>query len=215
MARLTFQNVPTKSGGVVSGNISTGAGSPFGSGGKYEAQVANIQSVIASAPEGTYDPQNWEQFLEVDPVEFPEGLSSQFVPSDDPVLLAELYKIPQARQAMEGLANMRPFNHRWSQDQRRAEVAKRENYTSEIALHVNRLMKKYNAPLLKEVEDKKRQLEIDKAVQLAMEQKIRETATLTPLSMTPIPISTDRSWSNYAILGIAVVGFLLFLRSRA
>ena len=42
MARLTFQNVPTKSGGVVSGNISTGAGSPFGVGGKYENKIAGI-----------------------------------------------------------------------------------------------------------------------------------------------------------------------------
>jgi len=56
LARLTFQNVPTKSGGVVSGNISTGAGSPFGSGGKYEAQVANIKAEIAKKPVGYYDP---------------------------------------------------------------------------------------------------------------------------------------------------------------
>ena len=56
MARLTFQNVPTKSGGVVSGNISTGAGSPFGAGGKYEAQVSDIKATIAQAPPGFYDP---------------------------------------------------------------------------------------------------------------------------------------------------------------
>ena len=56
MARLTFQNVPTKSGGVVSGNISTGAGSPFGKGGQFASQVADIQATIAKAPEGTYDP---------------------------------------------------------------------------------------------------------------------------------------------------------------
>jgi len=56
LARLSFSNVPTKSGGVVSGNISTGAGSPFGSGGKYESQVAHIKSEIAKKPEGYYDP---------------------------------------------------------------------------------------------------------------------------------------------------------------
>ena len=56
MPRLSFSNVPTKSGGVVSGNISTGAGSPFGAGGKYEAQVRNIKAEIASKPVGYYDP---------------------------------------------------------------------------------------------------------------------------------------------------------------
>jgi len=71
---------------------------------------------------------------------------------------------------MEGLARLLPFNYRWSQDQRKAEIAKKKNYQSEIAIHANRLMEKYNAPLLKEVEDRKRQLEIDKAVQLELEQ---------------------------------------------
>ena len=56
MARLTFSNVPTKSGGVISGNISTSSGSPFGAGGKYEAQVANIKAEIAKKPVGYYDP---------------------------------------------------------------------------------------------------------------------------------------------------------------
>jgi len=56
LARLSFQNVPTKSGGVVSGNISTGVGSPFGKGGKYEAQVRSIKEQIALKPEGFYDP---------------------------------------------------------------------------------------------------------------------------------------------------------------
>ena len=64
MARLKFQNVPTKSGGVVSGNISTEAGSPFGAGGKYEAQVRSIKEQIALKPEGFYDPPPmtlWEE----------------------------------------------------------------------------------------------------------------------------------------------------------
>ena len=68
MARLTFQNVPTKSGGVVSGNISTGAGSPFGAGGKFEAQVSHIQAEIAKAPEGFYDPVGWEAFVSKDEI---------------------------------------------------------------------------------------------------------------------------------------------------
>jgi len=57
MARLKFQNVPTSTGGVVSGNISTGAGSPFGAGGKHESQVAGIKAEIAKKPKGYYDPQ--------------------------------------------------------------------------------------------------------------------------------------------------------------
>jgi len=57
MARLSFQNVPTSTGGVVSGNISTGAGSPFGAGGKYETQIAGIKTEIAKKPKGYYDPQ--------------------------------------------------------------------------------------------------------------------------------------------------------------
>jgi len=56
MVRLTFQNVPTPSGGVASGNISIGAGSPFGAGGKYESKVAGIQAEIAKKPKGYYDP---------------------------------------------------------------------------------------------------------------------------------------------------------------
>ena len=55
MARLTFSNVPTATGGIISGNISIGAGSPFGAGGKYGAQVASIQDTISQAPEGFYD----------------------------------------------------------------------------------------------------------------------------------------------------------------
>jgi hypothetical protein len=42
LARLVFSNVPTAGGGVISGNIGIGAGSPFGEGGKYEAQVNDL-----------------------------------------------------------------------------------------------------------------------------------------------------------------------------
>jgi len=56
MTRLSFQNVPTKSGGVISGNISTGAGSPFGAGGEFAPKVAEIQAEIAKKPKGYYDP---------------------------------------------------------------------------------------------------------------------------------------------------------------
>ncbi len=120
MARLTFSNVPTKTGGVVSGNISTGAGSPFGKGGQFASQVADIKATIAKAPKGTYDPQYWDQFLELDPEEFPEGSFDQFIPSDDPEILSALYDIPTARLALQELANQPTWNPRWSNAQRKA-----------------------------------------------------------------------------------------------
>jgi len=56
MARLTFQNVPTKTGGVISGNVSIASGSPFGTGGKHAGTIAHVQSEIAKKPKGYYDP---------------------------------------------------------------------------------------------------------------------------------------------------------------
>ena len=56
MARLSFQNVPSPTGGVMSGNVSTGSGSPFGAGGKYAETIAHVQSEIAKKPKGYYDP---------------------------------------------------------------------------------------------------------------------------------------------------------------
>ena len=56
MARLSFQNVPSPTGGVMSGNVSIASGSPFGSGGKYAETIAHVQSEIAKKPKGYYDP---------------------------------------------------------------------------------------------------------------------------------------------------------------
>ena len=153
MARLTFSNVPTASGGVISGNISTGAGSPFGKGGQFASQVADIKATIAKAPEGTYDPQYWDQFLELDPEEFPEGSFDQFIPSDDPEILSALYDIPTARAAMERLARGFPVNPRHSQAQRNAIAKEKRQYESTIALHVNLLMMQKNAPLIKALKE--------------------------------------------------------------
>ena len=217
MARLTFSNVPTAGGGVVSGNISIGSGSPFAAGGKYGAQVADIQSTIASAPAGTYDPQYWDQFLNLDP-ETPIPKGFEFVSSDDPRLINRLQSIPQARTALQNLANMLPFNHRWSQEQVNAERKKKISYQNEIALHMNQIMMEENAPLIKAIEDQQRQQEIDQAVKLALEQKIRETATPTP-TPTPSDVITDPispvSYLPFAVVGIVLVVILLFLRRRA
>jgi len=214
LARLTFSNVPTASGGVVSGNISTGAGSPFGKGGQFASQVADIKATIARAPEGTYDPQYWDQFLEVDPEEFPEGSFDQFIPSDDPEILSALYDIPTARAAMERLARGFPVNPRHSQAQRNAIAKEKRQYESTIALHVNLLMMQKNAPLIKALKEQQRQKEIDQAVQLAMEQKIRETATLTP-EPTPTPPVETSYFPIIPIIIIAVIVGIFLLRRRA
>jgi len=89
MARLSFQNVPTKSGGVVSGNISTGAGSPFGSGGKYEAQIRSIKAEIASKPVGYYDPPPMTLWKE-----------------DNLLIESELEDDPAVQKARERLGNL-------------------------------------------------------------------------------------------------------------
>ena len=54
---MSFQNVPSPTGGVMSGNVSIASGSPFGSGGKYAETIAHVQSEIAKKPKGYYDPQ--------------------------------------------------------------------------------------------------------------------------------------------------------------
>ena len=217
MARLSFQNVPTKTGGVISGNISTGAGSPFGKGGQFASQVADIKATIAKAPEGTYDPKFWDQFLELDPEEFPEGFGDQFIPSDDPDILRDLYNIPSARMAMEKLANQPAHNYRWSQAQRNMVAKEKREHETTIALYVNHLMMQKNAPLIQAVKEQQRQKEIAQAVQLAMEQKVRETATLSPDSTptTPAITTSATSYLPFAVVGIVIVVILLFLRRRA
>ena len=229
MARLTFSNVPTKSGGVVSGNISTGAGSPFGKGGKYEAQVADIESIISQAPKGFYDPVGWDAFLQKEE-EAPDFLvGQQYYHADDPAIMEELLLIPSARNAMIELGNL-PLgsfkgtnNPRHSLAQANVILAKKKMYEKEIALHVNHLMSEYNAPFIEAVEKHERQLEIDKAVQLALEQKVRETAKPEP-TPTPEPeptptapeiITSTTSYLPLAVVGIVIVVILLFLRRRA
>jgi len=227
MARLTFSNVPTATGGVISGNISTGAGSPFGEGGKYEAQVSRIQAEIAKAPKGFYDPVGWDDFLKKS-----EQIGLQPTRADDPEIMKALVDIPQARTAMIGLGNL-PFyytnssdvggvcdngvcfrftNYKLSQTQRNTVRKQKSNYESEIALHLNRLVEEKNAPLIQAIEEHERQLEIDQAVKLALEQKVRETATPKPTPTTPV---STISILPIIIIAVALIGILLFLRSRA
>jgi len=219
MARLTFSNVPTASGGVISGNISTGPGSPFGAGGKYEAQVADIQATIAKAPKGFYDPIGWDKFLlkeELYSEQLPEGV--RFYGADSPEIMEELLKIPSAREALYGLGDLKWRLAKYGDTRRQAtinaDLVQSKIWEKEIALHVNRLLMEKNAPLIKAVEEYERQLEIDQAVKIALEQKIRQTATPTPEPTPTTPASTI-SILPIIIIAVALIGILLFLRRRA
>jgi len=215
LARLTFSNVPTATGGVISGNISTGAGSPFGAGGKYEAQVSDIKATIARAPKGFYDPVGWDAFLKKS-----EQIGLQPTRADDPEIMKALLNIPSARDAMIGLDRMLLGAYgrvsdacpRCTQAQMNQRTKERDQYYDTLALNVNQLMMEKNAPLIQAIEQQERQLEIDQAVKIALEQKIRETATPTP-KPTPTPEPTISILP--IILGaVALIGILLFLRRR-
>jgi len=210
LARLTFQNVPTKSGGVVSGNISTGAGSPFGAGGKYEAQVRSIKEQIALMPEGFYDPPPMTLWKE-----------------SNLLIESELEDHPEVKKAKETLGNLigvqKSYNHqRFTSRMEKAFLQSEIDEQNKIIDDIRaKITAEKNAPMIKAQQEQEareaeliRIFEIELAVQRILDKQVTNQRP-TLLSMTPIPISTDRSWSNYAILGIAVVGFLLFLRSRA
>jgi len=210
LARLSFQNVPTKSGGVVSGNISTGVGSPFGKGGKYEAQVRSIKEQIALKPEGFYDPPPMTLWKE-----------------ENILIESEVEDHPAVKKAKETLGNLigvqKSYNHqRFTSRMEKAFLQSEIDEQNKIIDDIRaKITAEKNAPMIKAQQEQEareaeliRIFEIELAVQRILDKQVTNQRP-TLLSMTPIPISTDRSWSNYAILGIAVVGFLLFLRRRA
>jgi len=217
MARLTFSNVPTSSGGVISGNISTGKGSPFGAGGKYEAQVSDIKATIAKAPKGFYDPVGWDDFLKKS-----EQIGLQPTKADDPEIMNALLNIPSARDAMIGLnqLGLGYGGRTWeacpkcSQAQHNEIAKKRDQYYDTLALHVNQLMEEKNAPLIQAMEEQQRQQEIDQAVKLAMEQKGRPTTTPKP-TPTPTAPAVISSFPIIPIIIIAVIIGFFLLRRRA
>ena len=207
---MSFQNVPTKSGGVVSGNISTGVGSPFGKGGKYEAQVRSIKEQIALKPEGFYDPPPMTLWKE-----------------ENILIESEVEDHPAVKKAKETLGNLigvqKSYNHqRFTSRMEKAFLQSEIDEQNKIIDDIRaKITAEKNAPMIKAQQEQEareaeliRIFEIELAVQRILDKQVTNQRP-TLLSMTPIPISTDRSWSNYAILGIAVVGFLLFLRSRA
>jgi len=242
MARLTFSNVPTSTGGVISGNISTGAGSPFGAGGKYEAQVSDIQRTIAIAPKGFYDPVGWDEFLRKEELyseQLPEGVHLYGI--EDPEVMKDILAIPSAVRALQELSIIRKrylghndriefktgseyqYDVGWGRGVRETVagdklVARIKNLKEYIALSFDRVLKEKNAPIIQAIEQRERQLEIDQAVKIALEQKVRETAipkpTPTPSFVITDPISPV-SYLPFAVVGIVLVVILLFLRRRA
>jgi len=210
LARLTFQNVPTKSGGVVSGNISTGAGSPFGAGGKYEAQVANIKAEIASKPVGYYDPP---------PMTLWKG--------NNPVIESKLEDDPTYQKAKERLGNMLggydPSHPRASNLGRYGSAG--DIYVAEQNIKQQqkimedvrqRLLAEKNAPIIQAQQeqqareaDLERKLEIELAVQRVLDKQVinqRPTPTPTPSTISSFPI--------IPIIIIAVIVGIFLLRRR-
>jgi len=223
MARLTFSNVPTSTGGVISGNIGIGAGSPFGAGGKYEAQVSDIKETISQSPEGFYDPVGWDQFLKKEELyseQLPEGVRLYGI--EDPEVMRALLAIPSARQAIEEFAYLRrtqlghndrvEYYRGISQAKVKEILAKKKYYQEQIAFWIDQVLMEKNAPIIEAIEQRERQLEIDKAIKIALEQKIRETATPKPTPTTPV---STISILPIIIIAVALIGVLLFLRRRA
>jgi len=209
LARLVFSNVPSN-GGVVSGNISTGAGSPFGSGGKYESQVAHIKAEIAKKPAGYYDPPPntlWKG----------ENIAIEF--EANPAVINARKKIKQLYQVYD------PFHPR-------ATNLGRYGSTGDIFAHVQlikhqekiisdikaNLLAEKNAPILKAQQkqqaieaDLVRRLEIELAVQQALEkQLINQRPTAEPTA--PAVTST---FPIISIIIIAVIVGIFLLRRRA
>ena len=207
LARLTFQNVPTKSGGVVSGNISTGAGSPFGAGGKYEAQVRSIKEQIALKPEGFYDPPPMTLWKE-----------------SNLLIESELEDNPAVKKAKETLGNLlyvqKSYNHqRFTSRMEKAflqsEIDAQNKIINDIRLKITA---EKNAPMIKAQQEQEaleadliRKLEIELAVQRVLDKQI--------INQRPSPESTapavTSSLTIIPIIIIAVIVGIFLLRRRA
>ena len=125
-----------------------------------------------------------------------------------------LKKNPRVVEAMSRLHNLSfvPSTMQYVRDPNAPKVhqQKTEKYQKVIAdAHYNLVI----APQIKaEKEQKEREEEEQRQTIATLKMRVQE---LEKPIYEPIPISTDRSWSNYAILGIGVVIFLIFLRRRA
>jgi len=207
MARLAFSNVPTKSGGVVSGNISTASGSPFGSGGKYESQVANIKAEIAKKPAGYYDPAPNTLYEGRNIVPEFEGLPHVMKARE------ELWRLEQ-----QLLATRRGGASSSSIAQAPALKIAIKQKEDQIARWQAEMLAEKNAPvILAQLEqqakeaDLQRHLEIELAVQQALEkQLINQRPTAEPTA--PAVTST---FPIIPIIIIAVIVGIFLLRRRA
>ena len=214
MARLTFSNVPTKSGGVISGNVSTASGSPFGSGGKYESQIANIKAEIAKKPVGYYDPP-------------PNTLWK----GNNPVIESKLEDDPAVQKARERLGNLIGI---YDPSHPRASNLGRYGSPGEILAMEQKINQQYkiisdirerltaekNAPIIQAQQEQQareadliRKLEIELAIQRALEKQVINQRP-TPTPTTPA-VTSATSYLPLAVVGIVIVVILLFLRRRA
>ena len=214
MPRLSFQNVPTKSGGVVSGNISTGAGSPFGSGGKYEAQVRSIKEQIALKPEGFYDPPPMTLWKE-----------------DNLLIESELEDNPAVKVAQEKLRNLMgaydPSHPRASKLGRygsagdimaiQFKIDAQNKIINDIR---ERITAERNAPMIKAQQEQEaleadliRKLEIELAVQRVLDkQVINQRPQKDPTA--PAITTSPTSYLPFAVMGIILLVVIIIIQRR-
>ena len=222
MARLSFQNVPTKTGGVVSGNVSTAGGSPFGAGGKHASQIADIQAEIAKMPLGYYDPS--PRAPDGGAIgDYPKGW--RFLPPATKEQHEILKKNPKVAKALRDLHNMgvgtnapHGFSQRtWARMDfvAKAPYQARQLRTEKIVTdaHYNLVI----APQVKaEKEQKEREEEEQRQTIVTLKMRVQEL-TKKPIDVPTAPAITTSatSYLPFAIVGIVLVVILLFLRRRA
>jgi len=172
--------------------------------------IRGIVEEVGKNKESAYDKEYWDQFLKLDP----ELTGYRFIQADDPEILSALEEMPSAGNSLYYLANQPVLHGHSSPAQIHTEYLKKKSAQITIAFHVNQIMVQQNAPLIKALDDQQRQSEIDKAVKLALEQKVRKTATPTP-EPTPTAPAVTSSLPIIPIIIIAVIVGFFLLRRRA
>jgi len=237
LARLSFQNVPTKSGGVVSGNISTGAGSPFGAGGKFAGKVAEIKAEIAKKPVGYYDPPPMTLWKANNP-----AIESKL--EDDPTYQKLKDNLTELQRGWEGTKKCggnpqecgvgiwrqyMSFQKCLQANRGNSEVCNshfpilEEMAVTESKLKDmrQRLLAEKNAPIIQAQQeqqareaDLERILEIELAVQRVLDKQVINQRPQKE-STAPAITTSPTSYLPLAVVGIVIVVILLFLRRRA
>jgi len=228
MARLTFQNVPTSTGGVASGNISIASGSPFGAGGEFAGKVAEIQAEIAKKPKGYYDPvldASGKVDTSVQAMEIALGMRPVEYDSERITNLRKAYGDAKRRENKEG--------YKAQLDAERIKVRNQQLklYADALTVRLNNGQLVFPPFFQNSIIQRQAGVITDEQFlqtysilwkngtiheKIIVEKPVPVIiATPTPATPTPTPITTERSWSKFAILGIAVVGFIIILRRRA